>query len=70
MKGECIPIAADMQKLSDVENLVKEIKRREKALHVLVNNAGVAWAEDIEEYSVRGFRPASFLSLVVLILRI
>ena len=38
--GQCISIPADMQKLEQVEHLVAELSKREKALHVLVNNAG------------------------------
>ena len=50
--GKCIPIAADMQKLSDVDQLVSEISSQEKALHVLVNNAGAAWGATIDSYPV------------------
>ncbi len=41
-----------MQKLSEVERLVKEIQSRENMLHVLVNNAGANWAEDIDTFPV------------------
>jgi short-subunit dehydrogenase len=61
--GKCIPIAADMQQLSDVEKLVKEISSREKALHVLVNNAGAAWGDKLDAYPVR---PTSKLSTIVI----
>jgi len=50
--GKCIPIAADMQKLSDVDKLVNEVSSREKALHVLVNNAGAAWGDKFDTYPV------------------
>ena len=50
--GRCIPIVADMQKLSDVDKLVDEISSKEKALHVLVNNAGAAWGEKFDTYPV------------------
>ena len=50
--GTCVSLPADMQKLEEVERLVKELSAREKALHVLVNNAGAAWGEGIDEYSV------------------
>lgn len=50
--GTCIAIPADMQKLSEVERLVKELSSKEKALHVLVNNAGAAWGDGIDEYPV------------------
>jgi len=53
--GTCIAIAADMQKLSEVERLVKELSSREKRLHVLVNNAGAAWGETIEDYPDSAF---------------
>jgi NAD(P)-dependent dehydrogenase (short-subunit alcohol dehydrogenase family) len=49
--GSCIAIPANLQKLSEVDRLIKELASREKALHVLVNNAGAAWMEAIEDYS-------------------
>ncbi|KAI0698099.1 hypothetical protein BC835DRAFT_688337 [Cytidiella melzeri] len=48
--GQCIAIPADMQKFSEVERLVKELSAKESALHVLVNNAGAAWGETIDEF--------------------
>ena len=51
--GSCIPIPADLQKVSEIERLVKEISSRETLLHILVNNAGAAWGEGIDEYPVR-----------------
>ena len=51
--GKCIPIVADMQTLSDVDKLVNEISSKENALHVLVNNAGAAWGDKIDDYPVR-----------------
>ena len=50
--GTCIAIPADMQKVSEVERLVKELSAKEKALHVLVNNAGAAWGAQIDDYPV------------------
>ena len=41
-----------MSKYSEVERLVKELASREKALHILVNNAGAAWGAGIDEYPV------------------
>jgi len=61
--GTCIPIAADMQKLSEVERLVKEISAREKVLHVLVNNAGAAWGEKIDAYPDAAFTKVLTLNL-------
>ena len=51
--GKCVAIPADMQKLEEVDRLVKELSAKEKVLHVLVNNAGAAWGDTIEDYPVR-----------------
>lgn len=41
-----------MQKLEEVDRLVKELSSKEKALHVLVNNAGAAWGDGVDDYPV------------------
>ena len=51
--GTCIAFPADLQKLQAVDALVKELSSKEKALHVLVNNAGAAWGAGIDEHPVR-----------------
>ena len=51
--GSCVPLPADLEHLSEVERLVKELSSRESLLHVLVNNAGLVWGEDIDSHSVR-----------------
>ncbi|EIW59746.1 NAD-P-binding protein [Trametes versicolor FP-101664 SS1] len=48
--GSCVALPADMQKLEEVDRLVKELSTREKALHVLVNNAGAAWGATLDDY--------------------
>ncbi|PCH40463.1 NAD(P)-binding protein [Wolfiporia cocos MD-104 SS10] len=53
--GTCISLPADMQKLQEVERLVKELSTRENALHVLVNNAGAAWGDTIDDYPDSAF---------------
>ena len=53
--GTCVSLPADMQKLEEVERLVKELSAREKALHVLVNNAGAAWGATLDDYPVRSY---------------
>lgn len=50
--GKCFAIPADLQKVSEVERLVKELSDKEKALHVLVNNAGATWGASIDDYPV------------------
>lgn len=50
--GKCVALPADLQKYEEVERLVKELTSREKMLHVLVNNAGAAWGDTIDEFPV------------------
>ena len=51
--GTCVAIPADMQRLEQVDHLVAELSKRESALHVLVNNAGAAWGDTLDDYPVR-----------------
>ncbi|EIN14086.1 NAD(P)-binding protein [Punctularia strigosozonata HHB-11173 SS5] len=53
--GQCIPIPADLQKFEEVERLVDELKKKERFLHILVNNAGATWGESIEDYPDHAF---------------
>ncbi|CAJ2502923.1 Uu.00g103170.m01.CDS01 [Anthostomella pinea] len=48
--GTCHAIPADLLSLSECERLVAELRRREPALHVLVNNSGATWGAAIEEF--------------------
>jgi short-subunit dehydrogenase len=50
--GTCIAIPADLQKLEEVERLVRELKEKESVLHILVNNAGAVWGATIDEHPV------------------
>ncbi|KAI9461781.1 hypothetical protein HD554DRAFT_2290770 [Boletus coccyginus] len=61
--GTCISIPADVSRLSEVERLVQELEAREKALHVLVNNAGTVWAQPLDEYPDGGFSKVLTLNL-------
>ena len=54
--GTCVAIPADMQRLEQVDHLVAELSKRETALHVLVNNAGAAWGDTLDDYPVRPAR--------------
>ncbi|QRV91441.1 Enoyl-(Acyl carrier protein) reductase [Ceratobasidium sp. AG-Ba] len=53
--GTCISVPADMQKVEAVKQLVEEISKSEKALHILVNNAGAAWGDGIDSYPDAAF---------------
>jgi len=61
--GSCIPLPADMQKLSDVSRLVDELSKRENALHILVNNAGAAWGGELDSYPDEAFSKLLTLNL-------
>jgi short-subunit dehydrogenase len=63
--GTCIPIPANLAKLSEVDRLVQELSSREIILHVLVNNAGAAWGDSIDDYPVRS--PIKHLWRVLLV---
>ena len=59
--GTCTSLPADLQSLEQVEKLVRELSGREDELHVLVNNAGATWGEDIESFPVSRVLPAACL---------
>lgn len=44
IKGQIIPITADITQKSEIKRLVDEISSREKCLCVLINNAGISGA--------------------------
>lgn len=53
--GECISVPADLSTMDGVNGLAAAIAEREPALHILVNNAGAAWGEPLEEFAEAGF---------------
>ena len=53
--GTCIALAHDLGETSEVHKLASEIKARETKLDILINNAGAAWAEPIDQYSEAGW---------------
>lgn len=53
--GECIAIPADLGTLAGVEHLVAEVGKREKKLHLLVNNAGATWGAPLTEFPDSGW---------------
>lgn len=48
--GSCTGIAANLSTEAGANELAVEIGRREKGLHVLVNNAGANWGAPLAEY--------------------
>lgn len=61
--AECIPVQADLSTQDGVIGLAEFMKEREPALHILVNNAGTAWGEPFETYSVTGWDKVMELNL-------
>ena len=53
--GECIPIPADLSKMADIDRLADEMRKREKRLDVLVNNAGASWGGAFDEFPEAGW---------------
>ena len=49
--GTAVALPADLQKLPDCQALAAELSKREPGgLHVLVNNSGASWGEDMATY--------------------
>ncbi|OMJ11384.1 Rhamnolipids biosynthesis 3-oxoacyl-[acyl-carrier-protein] reductase [Smittium culicis] len=62
--GKCFSLPADLQKMSDIEDLVSRLTELEPAgVDVLVNNAGANWASPIDSYPVNGFNKVMNLNL-------
>src|SRR5215470_18724061 len=48
--GQVIAIQADLSAEAECQRLATDVAGRERALHVLVNNAGATWGAPIEEF--------------------
>ncbi|TPX58148.1 hypothetical protein SpCBS45565_g08076 [Spizellomyces sp. 'palustris'] len=48
--GECIALVADLGTKAQAHALAEQIKQRESKLHILVNNAGMAWGSNLEDF--------------------
>jgi 2-deoxy-D-gluconate 3-dehydrogenase len=53
--GECIAIASDLGSAEGVDAFAREIRVREEAIHILVNNAGAAWGAPFNEFPEVGW---------------
>ena len=53
--GSCVAIPSDISDLAGCQKLADEISERESELHILVNNAGVTWSEDIDKFSEKAW---------------
>lgn len=48
--GECIALQADLGTKAQSQALADQIKQRESKLHILVNNAGMAWGSALTDF--------------------
>jgi NAD(P)-dependent dehydrogenase (short-subunit alcohol dehydrogenase family) len=48
--GECIAIPSDLSKEEGIKHFAEEFKKHEDTLHILINNAGKAWAAPLTEF--------------------
>src|SRR5260221_1842820 len=62
-RGECASIPADVATSEGRAALVEELSRREKALHVLVNNAGTNWGAPLGQYPEAAYRKVMALNV-------
>ncbi|WP_427913547.1 SDR family oxidoreductase [Ramlibacter sp. MMS24-I3-19] len=53
--GPCIALPADVSTVEACQALAVEMGQRERALHILVNNAGAAWGEDFDTFPEKGW---------------
>jgi NAD(P)-dependent dehydrogenase (short-subunit alcohol dehydrogenase family) len=53
--GSCVALPEDLSSVAACERLAARLSELAEALHVLVNNSGVAWGEPLERASEKGF---------------
>ena len=53
--GTCTALPADLSKMDEIDRLANELKAREDALHVLVNNAGATWGAKVDDFPEQGW---------------
>src|SRR5215470_17298020 len=51
-EARCVSIPADVQKPEDVDRLAARLEEREERLHILVNNAGIAWGAPVDTHPI------------------
>jgi NAD(P)-dependent dehydrogenase (short-subunit alcohol dehydrogenase family) len=50
--GDCVAVPCDVGTPEGVETLARAIEAREERLHILVNNAGIAWGAPVETHPI------------------
>ena len=62
-KGTCISLPFDLGTQEGIAGIAAELAKREPKLDVLINNAGAAWGEPIDEYSESGWDKVQNINL-------
>ena len=53
--GECIAVPSDLSTLAGIRAFAAVLKEAEPELHILVNNAGATWGENIDDFPELGW---------------
>lgn len=53
--GDCVALPHDVSTVEGCRDLADDYARREKGLHILVNNAGAAWGAPFDEFPENGW---------------
>ncbi len=61
--GECRSLPADLTRGDERARVVAELSARERALHILVNNAGANWGAPLDEFPESGWDKVLDLNL-------
>ena len=64
-KGFCVSLPCDLSTTEGVNWMAEELAKREEKLDVLINNAGAAWGEPIDDYSEKGWDTVSYTHLTL-----
>ena len=52
---DCIPVPCDLSTMEGIEEFSSIIEDSEDGIDFLINNAGAAWGEPLESFSVKGW---------------
>jgi NAD(P)-dependent dehydrogenase (short-subunit alcohol dehydrogenase family) len=50
--GDCVAVPCDVGTPEGVETLARAVEAREERLHILVNNAGIAWGAPVDTHPI------------------
>lgn len=53
--GDCVALPGDISSIEEINALVDQLTEREQAIDVLVNNAGMGWLAELEDFPEVGW---------------